>query len=92
MIDKEKLKALIQRQKDHSHTDWDYQGNVVEPFWEAVGDDRAGICKFLEDIKPKDLDHISCLFDEMFRKWPDDEMQAFLQSVEKRMTDAGYQP
>lgn len=92
MIDEKEIDSLRKWLKEHPDWCWNFPDQVAEPFMEAVGEDREGIENYLEGLKPEELAIISGVFEDLYGKWTDDRMWDFLESLEKKIIDAGLQP
>ena len=89
-MDEKEAKELIAFMKEHAGWTFDYESMFKEPFFETVGDDREGLCKFLEELSVDDLDWISGVIPDIGDRWNDRKMNKFFDKMVKRLTDEGY--
>lgn len=89
-MNEKKVRELIVLMKEHDGWTFDYKSMFKDPFFDAVGNDRKGLCKFLEGLPVDDLDWISGVIPDIRDKWNDRKMNRFLDKMVKRLTDEGY--
>lgn len=91
MIDEKELKNHFKWIANNGWC-WEFPETIYDTLWDAIDDDRKGLEKVLSDMNAEELSEISGLFDDFYDKWPDRKMEKFLNSLTKKITDAGYRP
>ena len=92
MIDVNEIKQLTKWIIEHPRWCWNYQEQFADPFMKAVGEDRKGLEEYLSKRDAGELCKISGVFEEIYKKWMDEDMWDFLDGLERKIKDAGYQP
>ena len=89
-MNEKRVEELIKILKKHGGQEFDYDAGFAEPFLEAVGDDREGLCKFLGGLSGEDLDWISGVLWRVREKWNDGKMIKFLNGLVDKLKAEGY--
>lgn len=86
-MDKNRIESLIKWWKETDTQGVDIVKHLINPLMEAFGDDESEIIAYLNQMEPEDLEVISGSFEDIYRKFPSDEMYDALGELEDKMNN-----
>lgn len=86
-VDKNRIESLIKWWKETDTQGMDIVKYLINPLVEAFGEDEGEIIACLNEMEVEDLEIISGCFEEIYRKFPSDEMYDALGELEDKMNN-----
>lgn len=86
-MDKNRIESLIKWWRETDTQGVDIVKHLINPLMEAFGDDESEIIAYLNQMEPEDLEVISGSFEDIYRKFPSDEMYDALGELEDKMNN-----
>lgn len=86
-MDKNRIESLIKWWKETDTQGVDIVKHLINPLMEAFGDDESEIIAYLNQMEPEDIEVISGSFEDIYRKFPSDEMYDALGELEDKMNN-----
>lgn len=88
MINPKKVTELLNDRKTYWHQNPEatdcpiYEEKYIEPLINALGNDEEEVKNFLKNCGDEDLYWLSEIFEEIYEKFPNDDMYDFLDEME----------
>ena len=86
-MDKNRIESLIKWWKETDTQGVDIVKHLINPLMEAFGEDESEIIAYLNQMDPEDLEIISGSFEDIYRRFPSDEMYDALGELEDKMNN-----
>lgn len=84
-MDQNRIASLIKWWKETDTQGMDIIKYLINPLMTAFGDNEDEILSYLNEVEPEDLEIISGCFEEIYKKFPTDEVYKALGELEAKI-------